>query len=240
MSQPPAEPNPTRYCRWCSYVLDGLTAHRCPECGRTFDPNRRRTYRTKPRGSLWSVLWVLVRASAIGVAVLMLVLVMTLGLLYWRYSTEQEALSKLEVLGFRYSSRPLGPLGLTLWPTKWDLPFLETVVHLHSYTANDDGLKYVRSFPNLRDLALKYSLVTDEGLAHLKGMTQLRSISLQHSQVTENGVTELKRMLPGVKVTWFVGGPRAEYGTVWDKKTRRTIKIPMPWTATQPKARRQP
>ncbi len=24
---------PTMYCRKCRYVLDGLTEHRCPECG---------------------------------------------------------------------------------------------------------------------------------------------------------------------------------------------------------------
>jgi len=29
---------PTMYCLTCDYVLDGLREHRCPECGRAFDP----------------------------------------------------------------------------------------------------------------------------------------------------------------------------------------------------------
>lgn len=33
-----AEHKPMR-CRQCLYILDGLTTHRCPECGTTFDPN---------------------------------------------------------------------------------------------------------------------------------------------------------------------------------------------------------
>ena len=36
------------YCRRCRYVLDSLSDHRCPECGRPFDPANRRTYRTTP------------------------------------------------------------------------------------------------------------------------------------------------------------------------------------------------
>ncbi len=44
---------PTMYCRKCGYVLDGLDEHRCPECGRPFDPGRRRTYRTRPRMRWW-------------------------------------------------------------------------------------------------------------------------------------------------------------------------------------------
>ena len=48
---------PTMYCRACSYVLDGLTEHRCPECGRAFDPELRRTYRMRPkRRRRWLIL----------------------------------------------------------------------------------------------------------------------------------------------------------------------------------------
>src|SRR6476661_8874749 len=32
-------------CRGCGYALRGLNEHRCPECGRTFDPARRGTMR---------------------------------------------------------------------------------------------------------------------------------------------------------------------------------------------------
>ncbi len=45
MSADPAQADPTMYCKGCWYVLDGLPENRCPECGRPFDPKRRRTYR---------------------------------------------------------------------------------------------------------------------------------------------------------------------------------------------------
>ena len=56
---PDAAPAPTRatmYCRQCSYALDGLDQPRCPECGRPFNPTRRRTYRRRPRAP-WPLRW---------------------------------------------------------------------------------------------------------------------------------------------------------------------------------------
>lgn len=35
-------------CKGCCYPLEGLTTHRCPECGRHFDPNFESTYQSKP------------------------------------------------------------------------------------------------------------------------------------------------------------------------------------------------
>lgn len=32
-------------CRRCGYVLNGLSRHQCPECGRCFDPRRPKSYR---------------------------------------------------------------------------------------------------------------------------------------------------------------------------------------------------
>ena len=34
----------TMYCRGCEYILDGLDRNRCPECGRTFDPDDLATF----------------------------------------------------------------------------------------------------------------------------------------------------------------------------------------------------
>jgi hypothetical protein len=47
---------PTRYCRKCLYVLDGLPENRCPECGRPFDPDSPDTYSTSPRASYRQVI----------------------------------------------------------------------------------------------------------------------------------------------------------------------------------------
>jgi hypothetical protein len=40
-------------CLNCFYILDGLPAARCPECGQVFDPNDPRTYTTKPPFIWW-------------------------------------------------------------------------------------------------------------------------------------------------------------------------------------------
>ena len=44
--------SPTKYCRQCRYILDGLRDHRCPECGLRFNPNDPATYLTTPRRTL--------------------------------------------------------------------------------------------------------------------------------------------------------------------------------------------
>ncbi len=35
---------PTRFCLDCGYALHGLSANRCPECGRPFNPRDRKTW----------------------------------------------------------------------------------------------------------------------------------------------------------------------------------------------------
>jgi hypothetical protein len=40
------------YCRGCGYCLDHLEHHRCPECGREFDPARPKTMSRKQRSPL--------------------------------------------------------------------------------------------------------------------------------------------------------------------------------------------
>ena len=36
-------------CKNCHYSLEGLTEHRCPECGRGFDPRDQRTFDVQRR-----------------------------------------------------------------------------------------------------------------------------------------------------------------------------------------------
>ena len=44
-------------CLSCNYDLSNLTEHRCPECGRAFDPTIRTTYGPRPRAvfSVWGL-----------------------------------------------------------------------------------------------------------------------------------------------------------------------------------------
>jgi hypothetical protein len=40
-------------CKTCHYSLENLTEHRCPECGRAFDPGDSRTFEAGPRRLSW-------------------------------------------------------------------------------------------------------------------------------------------------------------------------------------------
>src|SRR3954464_15394014 len=52
-------------CRDCGYALRGLSEHRCPECGRDFDPARLGTMRL-PRRPRRLVRWLLRPQSRLG------------------------------------------------------------------------------------------------------------------------------------------------------------------------------
>ncbi|MCP4590613.1 MAG: hypothetical protein GY842_07710 [bacterium] len=46
-----------KHCLNCSYIIDGLPEHRCPECGAEFDPGDPTTYQIKkPARTWWSIL----------------------------------------------------------------------------------------------------------------------------------------------------------------------------------------
>src|SRR5690348_10536826 len=66
-------------CLDCGYVLLGLPAGRCPECGRPFDPDNPATYSTKPLFVRWKFWLPGFALAAIGGAVLYVVLVMFAG-----------------------------------------------------------------------------------------------------------------------------------------------------------------
>lgn len=77
------------YCRKCGYLLAGLSENRCPECGRTFDPAKRRTY-LHGRHS-----WIVRRwCRRIGLAMASVTLLAVVGLVslwgyvYWEYHAD--------------------------------------------------------------------------------------------------------------------------------------------------------
>jgi hypothetical protein len=53
------------YCRGCGYCLDHLENHRCPECGREFDPAKPRTMSRRPRRARVSVLKIFLVSIAV-------------------------------------------------------------------------------------------------------------------------------------------------------------------------------
>ena len=66
-------------CLDCGYVLSGLTEHRCPECGRTFDPDDPNSYSMRPLFVRWRF-WLPGFALAVGAgSVLYLAILATAG-----------------------------------------------------------------------------------------------------------------------------------------------------------------
>ncbi len=175
MTTPDPKPvtKPTMWCRKCWYILDGLDRHRCPECGREFDPANLQTYRTKPRRRWWRA--VLLRTAA----VLLVLLVMGGGWTYWRYTVEQRAMVKLRSLGIVYHEEraPLGPGWLTDWATQRDQPVLKAVGAIWMLQAKDTDLR------------------------HLRRLTKLQELNLSETKVTDAGIADLKRALPNLRVS---------------------------------------
>ena len=72
------------YCRKCGYDLRGQAgAHRCPKCGREFDPSDQKTFLTPPRGAMWWVKRFLILLLALAIA-----LAMCSGWFIWDWMNE--------------------------------------------------------------------------------------------------------------------------------------------------------
>jgi len=54
-------------CLGCSYILDGLTVERCPECGRPFDPDDPKTFATKIRSGRTNLLQAILGVVSISI-----------------------------------------------------------------------------------------------------------------------------------------------------------------------------
>ncbi len=61
-------------CLDCGYILDHLPEPRCPECGRTFDPEDPRTFRSNADCEPRIIPWVMGSALSAAVCLLLLVL----------------------------------------------------------------------------------------------------------------------------------------------------------------------
>src|SRR5947209_768581 len=70
-------------CIDCGYVLIGLPAGKCPECGREFDPDRPVTFTTKPPFVWWNYWLPGFLLAAIGGALIYAVLILFIG---WSWS----------------------------------------------------------------------------------------------------------------------------------------------------------
>jgi hypothetical protein len=182
------------YCRKCGYDLRAQTApHRCPECGRPFDPADRKTFLIRPpRGVMWR--WT--KRVAIMLLSLGLVLAMCWGWLYRDWKNEQMAKAKtrawvlkVEPLGGEKLKEKLSDyLGLAQW-------VLDRVkIVMLEERSTDADLIYLDEFKRLQGLRLDRTQITDTGLVHLKELTGLQRLDLNGTQVTDTGLVHLKEL----------------------------------------------
>ncbi len=72
-------------------------------------------------------------------------------------------------------------------------------------SATDEGMVYMKDFPNLKELWLNNSQITDEGLKHLHGLPKLGEIGLRNTAVTTAGIQALKESYKGHPFQVFLG-----------------------------------
>ena len=205
-SQTAAEP--PRYCRGCNYNLHGLTASRCPECGREFDPTNRKTYLSRPPR-----VWVrYVRRAAYALAAILMILAAVWSWFFWGWRSEQESLVALKIApedaGYvRYATlftsspqeQPKG-VGYVLDRVRFinlnsrpDLSDISPLARLSTVRTLDLGYTSVSDITplakltHLEKLALNSTPV--KNLAPLVGLTKLQKLALNTTPV--NDVTPL-------------------------------------------------
>src|ERR1035441_3994288 len=81
------------FCRGCGYALIGLPGHRCPECGRDFDPANPRTFLAHPRRSIMALI---PKIAVVFVGLTLATACSYFGNLAWQAHQESKAVQFLE------------------------------------------------------------------------------------------------------------------------------------------------
>jgi hypothetical protein len=170
---------PARFCRRCGYELRGLTSPRCPECGRTFDPNDQRTYLRRPLKRWMRQL----KRVVIVLAVMLLPPTATWGWFFWGWYEEQKTLTELKFIPDNFRYRPL----VSPWLRRHSGSagfVLDRVMGINlDYRTDVTDISGLAWFTDLRELSLHGTSVTD--LSPLDDLTNLRTLSLHASKVTD-------------------------------------------------------
>ncbi len=105
-SRPAVSEMPTAFCRGCGYALVGLSEQRCPECGRTFDMSRPRSFSRRPlRGWAWR--WG--RRAVLLALSFVIVVGLGAGWLWHGWRGEQKTIGQLEGWGTNITFKTIGP-----------------------------------------------------------------------------------------------------------------------------------
>ncbi|OAI41853.1 hypothetical protein AYO40_06955 [Planctomycetaceae bacterium SCGC AG-212-D15] len=65
-------------------------------------------------------------------------------------------------------------------------------LNLFGTRISDAGLQHLKTFPNLKMVAMGKTRVTDRGLVHLRGLTRLEYVGLRGDDITDAGLVHLK------------------------------------------------
>ena len=205
------------FCRGCGYDLRALMQPRCPECGREFNPEDRRTFRTRPLRR-----WGWINRIGLALAILALLLTGTGWEVYAGWKADQEAGRSLRVY-----RQPLGGDKLKALLGPWG-KYLDRVV-----TVDDGGpasmpvsrFEAIAKLSHLESLNVCSPSLTNEKVAPLAGLTQLKYLTLVAARFDDEGLGQLKgnRNLEALTLggSNFTGSALAEF----DLRSVRTLRL---------------
>lgn len=187
----------SRYCLRCGYMLRGLMANRCPECGQAYEPDKPETFRRTPMRRRHS------RLLLCGAVGLILVALAYGAMLLWFYRgwhAERPVVAAVNGPRDRVVTRVVWPREiLPIVPTRFrDWGERVTELHLFEHEITPDLFEAITKCEHLRILDLNGGAVTGEQLSLLPQAAAIEELSLSGERLKDGDLASL-RMLPRLR-----------------------------------------